>query len=318
MRNLCALAASWGLIVAAAVAAAEKAPAVADDADRPLTGEAMATLGGKNWGLQIVALGNGKFMLTRWEGGLPGMGYSRDQERATMEANRDGDAVTFTKGDFSATVTAKTVKASLGGESVGPVAKLERVSPTLGNPPPAGAVVLFDGTSADKWENGKLSPEGYLMEGVKSKDTFGSHQLHLEFLLAYMPTARGQGRANSGLYVQGRYEVQILDSFGLDGADNECGGIYKASKPIVNMCFPPLAWQTYDVDFTAAQFADGKKTANARITVRHNGVVIHDNLELPGITPGGVSNDEAKPGPIYLQNHGNPIRFRNIWVKPKE
>ena len=131
-----------------------------------------------------------------------------------------------------------------------------------------------------------------------------------------MPLARGQARGNSGLYVNGCYEVQMLDSFGLEGKDNECGGIYKVGAPAVNMCFPPLAWQTFDVDFTAAKYQDGKKVKNARITVRHNGVVIHDDRELPAATPGGCGK-ESEPGPIFLQNHGNPVRYRNIWAVKK-
>jgi hypothetical protein len=132
-----------------------------------------------------------------------------------------------------------------------------------------------------------------------------------------MPTARDQGRGNSGVYIQSRYEVQVLDSFGLEGEDNECGGIYSIAKPAVNMCLPPLAWQTYDIDFTAARYDEqGNKTKNARVTIKHNGVVIHDNLELPHGTPG--RNAEG-PGPdaLFLQDHGNPVAFRNIWAVEK-
>ena len=134
-----------------------------------------------------------------------------------------------------------------------------------------------------------------------------------------MPAARGQGRANSGCYMQGRYEVQILDSFGLSGENNECGGIYTIAKPSVNMCLPPLTWQTYDVDYTAAKFdADKKKTANAKLTVRHNGVLIHENVELPKGTTAAPVAEGPEPGPIYIQDHGNPIRFRNIWLVEKK
>jgi hypothetical protein len=135
-----------------------------------------------------------------------------------------------------------------------------------------------------------------------------------------MPLARGQARGNSGVYIQKRYEVQILDSFGLRGADNECGGLYKQRAPLLNMSFPPLIWQTYDIDFTAARFdAAGKKTANARITVRQNGVVIHDNIEITAKTGGG-SVEGPDPLPIKLQDHGNLVHFRNIWIvrEPKQ
>ena len=132
-----------------------------------------------------------------------------------------------------------------------------------------------------------------------------------------MPTARGQARGNSGVYLQGRYEVQVLDSFGLAGEDNECGGIYQVSRPRVNMTLPPLQWQTYDIDFTAARFdSAGEKTANARLTVRHNGVLIHDDLELPGTTGGG-DPEGPEPGALHLQDHWNPVFYRNVWVLPR-
>ena len=109
----------------------------------------------------------------------------------------------------------------------------------------------------------------------------------------------------------------MLDSFGLEGKDNECGGIYKAAAPAVNACLPPLSWQTYDIDFTAPRFEDGAKIASARMTVRHNGILIHDDVEIPTLTPGGPQKEERPTGPLHLQNHGNPVRYRNIWVLPK-
>jgi hypothetical protein len=156
------------------------------------------------------------------------------------------------------------------------------------------------------------------MPGATTVETVQDHTLHLEFLLPYMPKSRGQGRGNSGLYLHGRYECQILDSFGLEGENNECGGIYTIARPRVNMCLPPLQWQTYDVDFTAPKFDDsGKKIKNAVVTIVQNGVTIHDKLELPNETPGGVAKEGPKPGPIFLQDHGNPVRFQNIWVVKK-
>jgi hypothetical protein len=204
---------------------------------------------------------------------------------------------------------------NLDGKPAGQLKKVMRKSPTLGAKPPKGAVVLFDGTTAEHFTGGKMTDDGLLMQGVTSKQTFGSHTIHIEFLLPYMPEARGQGRANSGFYAQGRYETQMLDSFGLEGKDNECGGIYKNASPRINMCFPPLSWQTYDVDFTAAQYQDGKKVKNAMLTVRHNGVLIHENQEISNPTTGGPLQEADTPGPVFLQNHGNPVRYRNIWLR---
>jgi len=156
-----------------------------------------------------------------------------------------------------------------------------------------------------------------LQAGCKSKQSFTNFEAHVEFLLPFKPLARGQERGNSGVYLQDRYEVQVLDSFGLKGENNECGGIYSQAKPAVNICFPPLTWQTYDIDFTAAKFDEsGTKTKNAVVTIKHNGVTIHDNLELKGPTPSGAK-ETPSGGPLQLQGRGNPVFFQNIWVLPK-
>ena len=196
--------------------------------------------------------------------------------------------------------------------------KTMRASPTIGAKPPAGAVVLFDGSNADAWSGAHLDERHLLASGCSSKQQFGSCTLHAEFLLPFKPLGRGQDRGNSGVYMQDRYEVQVLDSFGLKGENNECGGIYSKLKPKVNMCLPPLTWQTYDIDFEAAQFdATGKKTKNAVITVKHNGVLIHDHQEINGPTGGGKP-ETPTPGAIQLQGHGNPVFYRNIWLVEKK
>ena len=183
--------------------------------------------------------------------------------------------------------------------------------------PPEGALVLFDGSNVEQWNPGKAEEAGLMGVGTRTKQVFENYTLHLEFRSPYMPFATGQGRGNSGMYLGDQYECQILDSFGLEGEDNECGGIYKNSKPKINMCLPPLSWQTYDVEFTCAKFdAEGKVTAPAKVSMKHNGVVVHDALEL-NKTPGGGRNDE-KPGALFLQDHGDPVRFRNIWVVEKK
>jgi len=194
--------------------------------------------------------------------------------------------------------------------------------------PPSGAIVLFDGKNLDSWvkTDGKSPITWKLANGVMevkggniiSKQAFdGSFKLHVEFRVPYMPQAKGQGRGNSGVYVQGRYEVQVLDSYGLDSKDNDCGGIYSVAKPLVNACKAPTVWQAYDIEFHSPKCADGKKTEPARITVLHNGVKIHDDVKImKDNTTAGLGGDPCKPGPIMLQDHGNPVQFRNIWLLP--
>ncbi len=310
-------------LLLAAVAIA-KGPAYTDpdksDADFPFQGEYVGTVksddGDRKVGVQIIALGNGKFRAVAYPGGLPGDGWTKE-EKQEAEGERQGDAVVIKKDEATGTIKDGVIKVVLA-EGAPPIElnKINRSSPTLGAKPPEGAVVLFDGKNADAFEGGKIDGD-LLVAGCTSKRKFGSHKLHIEFLLPYQPQDSGQARGNSGIYLQGRYEVQMLDSFGLEGKDNECGGIYSVKSPDVNMCLPPLSWQTYDIDYTAAKYdAEGKLTAKPKITVAHNGVVIHKDVELPGDR--GTTAAPVAPGkdagPIYLQDHGNPVRYRNIWV----
>ncbi|TWU06297.1 3-keto-disaccharide hydrolase [Stieleria varia] len=274
--------------------------------------------GEKKFGAQVIALGGDEFTVVGFHGGLPGDGWKRGDKQMTIPAKLvDGKIQGMTDGGEFEIADGK-ITVTVDGETIGRFEKVERKSPTLGAKPPADAVVLFDGSSADAFENGSVI-EGDLLGATNcfTKDKFGDHHLHIEFRTPFMPDARGQGRGNSGVYIQGRYEMQVLDSFGLEGKNNECGGIYSISEPIVNMCFPPLSWQTYDMDFTAARYdADGKKIKNARATIKHNGVVIHDDLELTHGTP-GYHAEGPGPDSLFLQNHGNPVAFRNIWVVKK-
>jgi len=271
-------------------------------------------------GFQVIALGDGKFRAVGYHGGLPGAGWDK-AEKAQADGQTTDGVTRFVLKDGDLTLSIKnnvmTVK-DAGGKTLGTLKKIERKSPTLGAKPPAGAVVLFDGTTPENFKGGRMTDDGLLMEGVTSKQSFGDFTLHIEFFTPFKPQARGQGRGNSGFYAQGRYEVQILDSFGLEGKSNECGGVYGIADSAVNMCLPPLAWQTYDVEFTAAKWKDGKKIRNAQMTVRHNGVPVHDALELPRGTTAAPVRESPEPGPIFLQNHGNPVRFRNIWVVEKK
>ena len=207
------------------------------------------------------------------------------------------------------------------------LARMERRPPRLGAKPPEEAVVLFDGTGLEAWMRRDGQPAGWKLGedgsmevargNILTRRSFGDVRIHLEFRTPLMAEARGQARGNSGVYVQGRYEVQVLDSFGLEPMDNGCGGVYRIAPPRVNASLPPLQWQTYEIIFRTPRFdASGSKTANARITVRHNGQVIHLNRELPRLTPGGVSNEESERGPLLLQDHRDPVQYRNIWVLP--
>ncbi len=268
-------------------------------------------------GVQVIALGKGKFRLVAYSGGLPGAGWDKT-DKLQLEGGRVDGVPTFKNNDGEAVIKNGVMYAKASDGGSGKFKRIMRKSPTLGAKPPKGAKVLFNGKDVKAWRKGaKMTKDGLLMQGVMSVDTFQSHRLHIEFRTPYQPEARGQGRGNSGLYLQGRYEVQMLDSFGLEGKNNECGGIYSVAKPKVNMCLPPLTWQTYDVEFTAAKFENGKKVANAKITVRHNGVIIHKDQELPRSTAASRLKEGAGGGPVYLQNHGNPVRYRNIWVVEK-
>ncbi len=298
---------------------------VQTDEDFAIQGEYTGDLDGKTFGVQIWAQGGGKFEAVSYQGGLPGDGWDGDREKVTRTpgervAGSKSAHFTAADGSIKAEVNGETILVhNADGVRVMELNRTVRSSPSLGSPPPEDAVVLFDGKGVNRFPGARVDKSiGALMEGVTSEDTFKDCTVHVEFLLPYMPEARGQGRGNSGLYLQGRYEVQMLDSYALEGKDNECGGLYKIAKPRVNMCLPPLTWQTYDVEFTAAKFdGAGKKTSNARISVKHNGVTIHDDQELPGSTAAAPQKEADTPGPIYLQNHGNPVRYRNIWVVRK-
>ncbi len=268
-------------------------------------------------GAQVVAQGQGKFKVVVTKGGLPGAGWNREDARFFMDGQRDGDVTKLEGRKLNGKIVGGTMTiVDPNGKECIKLEKTERKSPTLEAKAPEGAIVIFDGKNTDQFQHGKMTPEGNLWSDAETKPLLDSCKLHLEFRLSWMPDARGQGRSNSGVYLHSCYECQVLDSFGLEGRNNECGGFYQVAEPKVNMCLPPLEWQTYDIELTAPEYKDGEKVKNARATVVHNGVVIHKDLELPHATPGRMGEGPG-PRPLYLQGHGNKVQYRNIWAVPK-
>lgn len=199
-----------------------------------------------------------------------------------------------------------------------------------GAPAPSDAVVLFDGTDLSKWKGDKgpatwKVENGYMEVAKKSgsiatKDEFGDFQLHLEFATPEKVEGNSQGRGNSGVFIFGKYEVQVLDSYdNRTYADGQCGALYGQTPPLVNPVKKPGEWQSYDIIFEAAKWDDaGKLVKKACVTVLLNGVLLHHKKEFIGETRHAEVATYGKPqtrGPIGLQDHGNPMRFRNIWIR---
>jgi hypothetical protein len=200
-------------------------------------------------------------------------------------------------------------------------------------PVPADAVVLFDGASLDAWAGAAewTVADGIATVGrgnIQTIRSFGDCQLHVEFRMPLPAKGQGQGRGNSGVFLMGRYEIQLLDSFE-DGTaapltypDGQCGALYKQRPPAVNACRPPGAWQTYDILFTRPRFhAAGTLASPGRVSVVHNGVAIHSDTVILGSTlwhepPAYVAHADSLP--LMLQDHGSPVQFRSIWVRPYE
>jgi len=194
--------------------------------------------------------------------------------------------------------------------------------------PPSDAVVLYSGGDLAAWSDMKGGPAPWMSEdgvmivrprsgNLRTRETFGDCQIHLEFKMPSPAKGQGQDRGNSGVYVQARYEVQVLDSYESETyPDGQCGAIYKKHPPLVNASLPPGEWQTYDIIFRAARFDDsGKKTADAMLTVFHNGVLIQDHAKVDAPTGASGHDENPSPGPIMLQDHDHPVAYRNIWVR---
>jgi hypothetical protein len=247
--------------------------------------------------------------------------------KVELDGKVEGDAVTFkNKGgdvEWTGTYGAGAIKGTAGGAAY-EMKRVERKSPTMGKKPPQGAIVILDGKNwdqinptrtAEEWKAGEDGSIQISKGNLTSKQQFdGSFDYHVEFMCPLMAAARGQGRGNSGCYLPNGDEVQVLDSFGMETyKGGGCGGLYNYKDPDVFDVFslaslPPLEWQTYDMEYRVEK-ADGKPTGKPKITVYHNGIKIHDAAEL---------KNAAKKGGLLWQDHGNPVKYRNIWVLPVE
>lgn len=268
-------------------------------------------------GAQVIALGNGKFRAVFLPGGLPGDGWD-GKTRVQVDGQTSDGQTTFTPTEpsYQAVIKGDAMTVKSGTSDRYELRRIVRKSPTQGAAPPQGAIILFDGTDTGHLVSPKIDDRKLLAVGTSTKHAFGDFTLHAEFMTPFMPTSGEQGRGNSGIYLQQRYEVQILDSFGHPAESNGCASLYRQVAPSVNMCYPPLQWQTFDIDFQAPRFEAGKKIKNAVITLRHNGVVVHDKLEIKDKTGAGKP-EGADPLPTLFQNHNDPVFFQNVWLIEK-
>lgn len=288
---------------------------------------------------EVVALGGDRYRVRVFQ-----QFFKRAHFLKELEATASGGKIVFDDGGWKGEITPDSFVGEAGGNPRRRFSFSRSTfrSPTLGLRPPEGATVLFDGKNLDAWQDAKgeaatgwgILPDGALeivpmKKGAASggkgdlltKEKFGDIRLHLEFRVPYEPSLNWLDRGNSGVFLQGLYEVQIIDSFGQAGLWNECGALYHTAPPKVNACLPPGEWQTYDILFRAVRFhADGSVAEDPRITVRQNGILIQSDEEFPKGTK-FVGNTRPSPvppatGPIGLQDHGHPVQYRNIWVAP--
>lgn len=207
----------------------------------------------------------------------------------------------------------------------------EVVTPGEGTAPPSDAVILFDGTSMDQWESIQGGPVPWKLENgiltviggsgsIQTRQGFGDIQLHIEWRTPSVVKGEGQGRGNSGIYLQQRYEIQVLDSYrNKTYVNGQAGAVYKQHIPLVNACRPPGEWQSYDIVFTVPRFReDGRLFSPGSFTVFQNGVLIQDHVILTGTTEDTGLPKWKQHGlkqPLMLQDHGNPVSYRNIWLR---
>lgn len=297
--------------------------------------------GGK-LGAWVVANGDDHYTVVFLPGGLltlPGQaygGWNRDGwDRSTFSGKGLLNGTSFavnTPSNYAAdSITGTGEDRTLAGATpTGSAFVLHRVvrsSPTHGLKPKAAwgpAILWFDSVTGQadlgKWEpkdNAVQLSRNNLYRGIRTRDAHGAGFLHIEFQGCFNPVATGQFRSNSGVYMQSRYEVQVLDSFGSGGAIDDFGALYSVKRPLVNASLPPLTWHTYDIYFMPrTSGASGDSKGAAYLTLYANGVLVQDSTPISNIPDAGVTGDPLLPAPLYLQNHGNDVVYNNIWFIP--
>jgi len=270
-------------------------------------------------GLQVMARADSTFEARLLRDGLPNLA-SGNKVPSVLKGKLEGQHLRLSsegglKFDLVVKPRLEFVQMDQAGSVIGQVSKVIRSSSTLGLAAPTDAIELFKGGKSLELDGVKLTESGNMSVGVTTKFPVGSFRLHLEFKTPLQADKSQQARGNSGVYIQRRYEVQILDSFGEPTMFNYCGSLYRQRAPEVNASLPPETWQTYDIWFTQAKWDEaGKKVANARITVWHNGIPVQDNVEIVSKTGAGQA-ESPKPLPILFQDHSDPVEYRNIWLQ---
>ena len=298
-------------------------PAITDiaqvDQQYAYVGEYVGTTPSGNVGVRISTQDGAQPMFARiYVGGLPGLGWGTikpevvagtlDSQGLTLRGESQGQRQIRSRDN-------RVLLVEPSGQEI-ELRKIARRSVTLGKPAPHASRVLFDGVDTSAWKDAKVTDDGLLKAGCETRDPMVGGHLHVEFRTPYMPKSSGQKRGNSGVYLQRRYEIQILESFALEGIENECGSIYRQRRPDLNMALPPLVWQTYDIFFVPAQFSStGEKIRGTELTVVHNGVPVHYHTLVKAKTGAGRA-EGPEPLPLLLQDHGDPIVYRNVWHVP--
>ncbi|MGM0507085.1 MAG: 3-keto-disaccharide hydrolase [Bacteroidota bacterium] len=273
-------------------------------------------------GLQLALYGPERVRGSFYKGGLPGAeDHELDPpERLDVEGVRIAERLELAPEEGYSLLYLESHVTVLDEEKnyLGHLDRVYRESATLGLDPGEEATALFQGDESDleNWQEGATMSESELHSGAMTRREFGDMRLHVEVWPSWMPCASDQRRTNSGLYIQDRYEVQIMDSFGLEPMLNGSGSLYREVMPALNMSLPPLRWQTYDVWFRAPRFnEEGEKVEPVRVSVWYNGVRVIDDEVLEGGTGRGGQLEEVPRAPLLLQEHPGSVRFRNIWIE---